>query len=73
MKYLMMFTGSLMISTSCIASDITCYRGETVIYQGKGTHVWVGQNYIDFVTHEGKRMHIPGQCMVRSDNDKTLG
>jgi hypothetical protein len=75
MKYLILiiFAGLLLTSIASIASDITCYRGEELVYKGKASHIWIGEGYIDFVNSDNKRMYIPGKCIIKSDNDKTWG
>lgn len=74
MKYLtlIIFAG-LFVTSVASASEISCYRGDELIYKGKASHIWIGKDYIDFVNSENKRMYIPGKCEIKSDNDKTWG
>jgi hypothetical protein len=72
MKHLMLI-GLLLASMASHASYIICYSEGKLVYKGIASHIWIGQNYIDFVNSENKRMYIPGKCIIKSDNAKTWG
>jgi hypothetical protein len=73
MKYLMLFVVFFSISISSRASEITCYRGDKLVYQGKASNIWIGGDYVMFVNSKNKKMYIPGRCVIKSDNSETWG